>query len=166
MICNWSVLEDQNWNYTFIHLFMRKKNKHATHGARSICDKHDGKIWKKFANIFLIPKKNTRSFRNADSIFFIFIFFFFSDWELIPNILRLLGFINNPFLGKFYPKAISQLWKHWPSWIDPFITPLPLQKTSLFWTLYFQGSPKKVQTEAELYFKVHSIPWNMPIQPF
>ena len=87
---------------------MRKKNKHATHGARSICDKHDGKIWKKFANIFLIPKKNTRSFRNADSILFIYLFIF-SDWELIPNILRLLGFINNPFLGKFYPKAISQL---------------------------------------------------------
>ena len=42
--------------------------------------------------------------------YFLFIYlFFFSDWELIPNILRLLGFINNPFLGKFYPKAISQL---------------------------------------------------------
>ena len=120
MICNWSVLEDQNWNYTFIHLFMRKKNKHATHGARNICDKHDGKIWKKFANIFLIPKKNTRSFRNADSIFFIyFLLFFFFRLGTNTKHFETAGFYKQSFpwkvLSKSYKsivKAMTQL--NWP----------------------------------------------------
>ena len=170
MKCFWLVFEDQNWNWTSIYFFMRKKHKNSTQSASSIDDKHDGKRWKYFWDRIshfnsMHIKLLQDVFKDAcnwtsllKSIINKSRLHLFSQWELISNILTPLGYINNPniryFLRKFHSKAIcivymKPLTQHWP--MTPFLT------INQIYAWYFEINCKEAKKELARYFPAHDI---------